>query len=274
MPENFAKVRSYEIVRRVRCEMRDSIRAFVIKKVSDTDPQLAERLHDDTFYRGYDPRRFDPETRAGLDTYMKTLIGYSFSFDITEANNAGATADFKGTSIFRLGIGAGSERKRNNTETFRVIDTFENLTRKIDNEYCNMGRQKPNYAYPITGHLDLVHIVKTYLDLNQSGNLGGPEDTPTVPTLTETLEFTTVLTAKFNPGIETGGTANFELVQAGITSDVSRQDIHKVTIVLTLPPEGTHGLTIAEQRIDQEIRDAQDRNDTRSLTEKLNRALK
>jgi hypothetical protein len=264
LPEDYAGVNTYEIVRRVRCEMRDAIRGYVIASVREKNPELADRLKDDHTYRTTDPKLFDTDTQAGLAAYSPTVIGYRFTFNILEKNNATVGAGFSDAltrGAVTLGISGTNQRWRGNERSFRVVDTFERLTMTIDNRYCNMTSRHADYAYPIAGGLRLDEMVGTFLDLNQSVNLGNVDPQQQGATLTDTIQFKTVIAGVFNPsvGVKPLGD-NFEIVSAGVNIDAAREDTHSVTIVLTLPPDAAlGGLSIAERRIEQEIDAAEDR---------------
>lgn len=273
LPEDYSGVNTYEIVRRVRCEMRDAVRGFVIDSVRKENSGLADRLKDDKTYRTTDPKLFDVATQAGLAAYYPTVIGYRFTFNIMEKNNATVGAGFSDAltrGAVTLGISGTNQRWRGNERSFRVIDTFEKLAMTIDNKYCNMASRQADYAYPITGRLRLNEMVGTFLDLNQSVNLGNVDPQQQGATLTDTVQFKTVLGGVFNPSVGVTPLGNdFEIVSAGVNIDAAREDQHTVTIVLTLPPDAAlGGLSIAEKRIEQEI-DAAEERQTSDVLESL-----
>lgn len=125
-------------------------------------------------------------------------------------------------------------------------------------------------------------MIGTFLDLNQSGNLGN-KDGPQIPTLADTTEFTTTFSGSASPSIEIRPVLGrgWQFASAGVTAEASRDDIHKLIIAISLPPESAvakgraarPGRTIAKQRAIDEL-DRQEDREFISETRRLRRQLR
>ena len=244
LPENVTGNDTYQIVQKIRCETRDSIRSFILGVLDSNDPNAAAGLRNGSLtfeVVNRDRKRLSPEARAALDKYDQAAIAYDFTFDITEKNDVSANLDFLRTfsrGPLTLGVSGSSERQRQNTRNFRVTDSFEELVTKVSDDYCVDGRVPPNYVYLITGSIGMIELVGTFLDLNQSGNLSGTKDSPDVPQVADTIAFTTTFGGSANPKIVLSPLSKgFDLADASLTASASRSDVHKVIIALSLPPE-------------------------------------
>ncbi|NOJ46043.1 hypothetical protein [Bradyrhizobium archetypum] len=247
-----AKYDTWDIVRRIRCEMREAIityidRALVARNLGHIPPFGQRRPG--LFKEMYDQRdKLGPDMKKVIERYDGALITYDFTFDITENNNLLATANVgkaitRGT--FGISLTGENNRERHNTRTFRISDNFIKLVvEKDEQDFCvkwDIRKQDvyaANYIYPITGNLNLAEMTGTFLDLNQSGNLTGKDNTP--PALSDNIQFVTRFSGSINPAFEISPLgSNFEVARAGITATGIREDKHSVIIVLTLPPENT-----------------------------------
>ncbi|WP_129505143.1 hypothetical protein [Bosea sp. Tri-54] len=283
MPGDFTGFDIIRIVAKTRCELRDSVRGFIVGSLSrkervDEYPryaELAQNLIDgklswrdlNTHLKTY---RVDPKTLAVLERYNHAVVVYDFQFDMSEVNEIGLTVDALrnfSNGAASLGGNAGSKLVRDNFIQFRLSDVFENLVRYTHDGYCRDGgftrttlaeQKNPKLIYPITGSLGLDEIVGTFLNLNQSANLVGPADVPAesrFPTTLRRMEFTTQLSG--------GATASLaiaprpyggRITKTGFSNSNSRNDIHKLTVVLKLPPEApVVPATIAELRLSGDI---------------------
>jgi hypothetical protein len=243
LPEDFSGYTTYEIVKKIRCESQAAMRdhALIQMEKLGEDPAILSELkaHPGSFAT-FDRKRLKPKVDTFIETYDEATIGYDFTFDMSEVNNAstdGGFLHFTDRGPFRLGYTAGNDRRRQNIRTFRIIDGFEGVTRELPYKDCKAMATGEKGLYPITGEIGLKEMIATFYMLHQDSHLIGKTD-PNVPVLTDTLEFTTKLYTSANPRIELSpiGT-DFQLVSAGLKTDVSRSDIHKVTIALTLPVE-------------------------------------
>jgi hypothetical protein len=156
-----------------------------------------------------------------------------------------------------IGFALSTDHIRQNTRTFTIDDTFERLLDLNEQDYCESSASDPTYTnmpdydYPVAGQTRLDETLRTFLDLNQSGNLGTKPNGSQTPTLTDDLQFTTKYSGSVSPGYSFNllGPA-FEISNALGKYETSREDLHRVTIVLALPPKGAKptALTIAETR--------------------------
>ncbi|WP_217570737.1 hypothetical protein [Mesorhizobium sp. GbtcB19] len=275
--KDFSGVDSYEIVKRVRCEMRDAVRQKAKEEIARINPDVAARLNSDEDFLAFDAKSLAGLTgfaKQDLNRYKDTIVGYDFSFDITENNNADVDVDLLHTfsrGTLGLGIHGADNRERNSLESFRTVDSFWRLATGVSNkDYCGSGGARPvNYAYPITGNLNLIRYVKKFLDLNQSGNLADTAGGSNISSYNISLKFTTVVNGKVSPTLTLPTRAkSFELADVKGNLEANRQDIHKVTIVFVLAP-GTdkRAVTFAEQRVQEELDYLRNRDDLRSFRE-------
>jgi hypothetical protein len=235
--------------------MRDAVRDLMRQAVIRRDKKYADRFTTDADFVDLKVSDLPASVRPVIARYENALIGYEFYLDSTETNATNGGVDFVGAitrGIFGLNLAASATLQRNGIENFRVLDSFGRLATLVpDTDYCErVPKRTKNYVYPITGALDLRNYAKTFLDMNQSGNL----DTSKTP-YTVTLTFTTTATSSVGPSATLGPTGgSFELTKAAVTVRNDRQDIHKVAIAFVMPTgPGARALTIAEQRVEDEL---------------------
>ncbi|MBI3760143.1 MAG: hypothetical protein HY269_10395 [Deltaproteobacteria bacterium] len=247
MPEDVTGVSTYHIVRQIRCETRETLRKTVITWLGRSDHPLPQRLslqyqEDPALIRTFHYNLFKgPDlvrVRAIAKLFYDTGIAYNFDFDIMENNNLGADIGFlkeTPSSKFTLGIGASANRKRANHRVFTVADTFSYLLTKVPEEYCNGYVVEANYIYPITGRIGADKVVHDFIELTLFGALRKEDHPDDPPTLTDTLTFTTAISASATPKIEfTPITEAFHLASASLTAVADRTDVHQVTIGLAI----------------------------------------
>ncbi len=257
---------SYWIAQAARCEIRDALIDLIVEGVRERQPDLAAYLaRRDTHEKAYleESSRFegflakgihgvkDPEVRSAILLYSQTLIAYEFDFNITHTNKAGGGMDLLSTvtrGTVSVGMGAGFEGERNTARNFKLIDLFGDiLVSPPTIRECNTirgtskGKRSPNGAYPMAGSLNLREILDTFISLTQSANLvGNFVDKRDVPTFSETMKFTTIVSAGIDPVLELKPLGRrLEVKGADASFSVRRQDIHKLTLTFTLPPQGT-----------------------------------
>ncbi|WP_206517204.1 hypothetical protein, partial [Mesorhizobium sp. M7A.F.Ca.CA.004.10.1.1] len=210
----------------------------------------------------------EKQLKQVVETYSKVFIFYKYVFDMTQTDNLGGSVDL--LSVFTRGtltspIDASFEGKRRAKREFVQKDRVDELLTNLPTiRQCNKfraelagGEPLPNGAYPIAGKLNLIEIVRSFITSNQSGNLIGQiseadlftqRDKVPVPSMNETLVFTTTLHAGISPKLELGKRLSGTDVKGStLTATTERVDIHTLTLVMQLPPtEG--GLTVAEAR--------------------------
>ncbi len=279
MPDDFTGFDVVRIVAKTRCELRDAVRGYFVgsllrKERLEEHPQYAElarklvdgKLKWREIHTHLKTYRVDPQTLAVFERYNHAVVIYDFQFTMSEVNEIGLTLDalrnFSNGSV-SLGGNAGSKFNRDNFIQFRISDVFENLVRYTHDGYCRDGgftgttlaeQQNPKLFYPITGSLGLDEIVGTFLNLNQSANLVGPADIPAesrFPTTLRRMEFTTQMSGGATASLAiTPRPFGGRITKTGLNNSNSRSDIHKLTVVLKLPPEApVVPSTIAELRL-------------------------
>jgi hypothetical protein len=202
LPEDVTRKTTYEIVEAIRCEARDAIIAYA----------LPERMFDNAF------------------------IGYEFQFQITEDNNASASADFKHPftgGTFTLGISGGAEKQRVGDRNFRIVESFRDL-RNLKPEICYGVVSGKNYKYPIAGTVGLAEVIQTYVKIEKVVNLAVTKGAD-VPTFADKLVFTTTLKGGAKPSVELQAVpGSFRLVKASGDFNAQRKDVHKLIIAIAL----------------------------------------
>lgn len=275
--EGVTGMNSYWIAQAARCEIRDSIINLVSEALAaDGRPDFARHLarrdtgedadieesrrFEDFLTKGI-PAIKNPEISGALARYSQTIVAYEFDFNITQGSGVSAGADLLGTitrGTVTTPIGAAFEGQRNTSRNFKLIDLFgQMLTDRPTIRECNFlrrppnARRIPNGVYPMAGTLNLREIIDTFISLTQSANLvGNFIDKRDVPTFSETMTFTTTLSAGFNPTLKMEPLKRgLEVEKAGINLTTRRQDVHKLTLTFTLPAQG--GATVTRQRAEQ-----------------------
>ena len=276
--EGVTGINSYFIAQAIRCEMRDEVISLIADYVEQERPTEAAvlrfrdtrdaaedaeaRRFEEFLTRGYRALAHD-ELREAVELYKGIQLGYAFDFNITLENNIGGGLDLLGTFTggkITTGLTASWNGKRNTVRAFTLLDTVEGLlTQRPTIRVCNELRRPPhqprtaNLAYPIAGTLELREIFETFISLNQSANLTDSDPkSPNIPTLTETMNFTTTLVAGVKPALEISPLRNKGLEVKGGNLDLKagRTDVHKLVLTLNLPAKG-FALT-AETRNQQE----------------------
>lgn len=265
VPSDVTGLTSYAIVQQIRCEARDAIRAFATSSLAEYQPILSEHLkRNPADFVGMDFRKLDEATRRVFERYDQGAIGYDFTFDITEKNKVGGGIGLgRGFSTGPLTIGfrADNNLERQNTRTFRSADTFLFLATQMPERFCSEVRKGTNWQYPISGSIGLRETLATFISLNQSANLVGPDTAPDIPTLVDTIEFTTTVSGSVSPKVELEPISQaLRIKGADITLSGERIDKHKVVVGLTLPfdpnDQRARGNLIAVQRSLSAIADA------------------
>jgi hypothetical protein len=271
LPEDVTGVDTLDIVKQIRCETRaaaiDLLLAFLEDQGKDYPNSPGNPIARDLavqYARNPNlisaslPTRFNgyPNTQSVINLLFAVGIAYNFELRMTEDNDLSADVSFLRPLTqpkFTLGIKAGAARKRNNTRTFTVTDTFRGLLtelnqkKRADRYYCDGHIVKENYIYPIAGRIGVDKLTRDFIDLTIFGNLGGKDakpDAPGPPTMADELTFTTTINASATPKIEfTPVTSAFRLASASLTGELKRTDYHQVTVGLAIVPTGASHLT-------------------------------
>ncbi len=253
LPQDVALISTYEIVRRLRCEAWEGLKAFP---------------------------RHDPHVRKIIEG---TSIGMEFEFHITETNEAGRgrlefdRASFKNPKEgFSLDFDASATKTRENTRIFRVV---EELTELDQAECTGAPVAAGNPAYPISGAIGLGEIIRTYIRLEKLTDLARDDDV----VFSDTLEFDTTVTVGALPKVELVTVAgSFRLTHASFAGTASRHDYHQLTVALSrdakhadvdLPGSRGNGMR-GRSNADRAERRAWKKNDSALTSRPLNTLVK
>jgi hypothetical protein len=250
LPEDVTGVETYYIVRQIRCETRAEIIRLVEYWLShNKDYPDAQRIGLE-FESGIRPlstfhyNLFKEPIRQLVKLFYDTGVAYNYSLTMTETNNLGTQVDILKpftSSSASFGFLGSADRERQNIRTFTVTDTFSHLIRDVSDEYCTSRfLVQANYVYPIVGRIGMDRIIQDFIKLTLFGNLAGPDtDVKGPPTLVDSLQFTTTVSATATPKVIFSPINNLvRLADASLTGVVSRQDIHKVIVGLAIDPGG------------------------------------
>jgi hypothetical protein len=259
--ENVTRINTFEVVKKIRCETRDSLKHFFFNAL-DKHPDIVDRLKNDKNYsfakfnkqRKLNQLRLRKELKDALDRYDGALVAYEFAFTITEENNAGAEVGlFSGfrRGVTKSGLTGSADRSRVSLHSFKVFETFEDSLTKLQDGECLYDSEK-NWIYPITGKIDLHPVIEKFFAFTESGTLTGAENTPAY---SAKLEFTTRLSGGVKPVMELASLGNSTNVVGANVNFVSiREDKHVVTVVLTLPADKpTPGVTKKQRQINKSL---------------------
>ncbi len=90
LPEDVTPLNTYQIVQKIRCEVRDSLRLFVIGALKKSDPIIAADLKSGKrTFASVTSKQLSPDGNASLQRYDKSALAYEFVFDMAENNTAG-----------------------------------------------------------------------------------------------------------------------------------------------------------------------------------------
>jgi len=200
LPEDVSRVNTYDIVEKIRCEAKEGLRGV----------------------------------RADSNILKNTAIGYDFTFDIDEDNNATngklkfERPGFRDGSNTTWEFTGSSTRKRKNKRVFRIVERLE----KLNAANCSEGATRANWVYPITGAVGMGEVLRTYIGLERLTDFGtGLKSDSTV--FSEELEFTTEFGGGVTPTLELATIAGkFRLTNATIFAEAKRKDIHSLTVAL------------------------------------------
>lgn len=206
LPDPVTRQTTVEIVQRLRCEARDGLVASLDKFSTPLN---------------------------------QTYIGFDFTFDIVENNNANGgvleITDSLARGTFKLAFGAGIEKKRENKRFFRVIELLSEL---MDDPILQDRKKGPcattygaNLVYPISGRVGLDEVVTSYATLQQSSTLG-LDDKDIV--FSDSIGFVTKLSASITPALELAAvTGKLKLTKASASGVADRSDTHKVVVAIS-----------------------------------------
>jgi hypothetical protein len=216
--EDVTRKSTLAIVHQVRCEAK---RAVVDIAYNRNNPDQTPINYTSTNYTPIN--------------YTTASIGYEFTFDITEDNNASADATwglpYTLGGNFSLMANGSFNRIRHTKRNFKITDSFEELYNTNCDEPPPPGvpSQPENLIYPIAGDIGVYEVVKTFINLQQIKNKKAGE----VFTFGDTLMFTTVLSGGVHPKLVISPLPDrFRLAAANGDFSADRTDIHMVVITM------------------------------------------
>ena len=236
----------------VRCQTRDAIRHAIRQNIEAArSPFLYERMargellvwldSDPENYRRLKWEKFTPELRDPFLFYKDTAVSFDFTIDSTEMNTAGVNLTLlkklaAGTD--NIGLVAKNDRTREVKRHFRSFDTFDSLARLMREDVCYNMPTQANPVYPTAGLLRINSLVDSFLIANQWGNLAGDEKNYTTGQMSDTLTFTTKWTGNLSPSTTADPVVgSWVPTSASLNFDNSRQDLHTIIILISLPPD-------------------------------------
>jgi hypothetical protein len=207
LPEDFSRRGTKDLVQYLRCELASGVAGIRgIENISQSDLE-------------------------------KTAVGVDLKLNMTEVNNAAGgkigLSDPISGGKFLLDFEGSAEKSRSNERTVRIIDTFKALKQISKDEKCNREAQSANFVYPIAGSIGVDEIVNTYWDIKGLTTYD-PDTSSEGAAFSDKLIFNTKLSTGVSPSITvSSGSAELRLTNLGLDIDVSRQDVHQITITLS-----------------------------------------
>jgi hypothetical protein len=247
LPEDVTRSTTIDIAQKIRCEGRQALdnlsvrflRQSAYQPILDAADRIeAGQLNVTDFMLGPKYRavvaHLEPQLMDLFLAYTMTAATFDFDFLILEENNNQAAANFGmplGYGMFSLGnVNAGAKFDRQNDRKFQLTNSFYDLHNIPRDKCTDIAAKIGNVIYPITGKIGLEEVFETFITLDSKDSLV----TNTTTRFSDTLTFTTVLTAGAAPKISlTPGPLNrLKLADATLTLSETRNDQHKVTITL------------------------------------------
>lgn len=269
LPEDVTGASTNDIVRKIRCEARDAVRAKLAAWLVNAPNDERARTVGAALSSGamsldaFTTQGLTPNTAKYINYFAQSVIAYNFTFDMTELNNLDATVDLTNPltrRTFTAALGAGIDRTRENTRTFTISDSFQRLVYQIHDDYCDGFTHEPNYIYPITGKVGIAEMIDTFVDLALFGGLapgsgtGGSGGNASAASgargamqasktatqgplaMGDTIVFQTKLSGSVTPKIVlTPVGKSLQLADASLAAVASRTDVHKVIVGISVP---------------------------------------
>jgi hypothetical protein len=268
IPDDVLTIKTEDIVRYARCEMRaaiiEQIKQRKIVPGSALESEVVE-LSKRTMEKVRKIRKFNEEKPPARQANMKRLLGkdefaikdylevavaYEFEFDITEDNKATADAGFRlpfFTAPHSLDLSASTSLHltRQGKRSFKAGNQWAGLIASMERckDFTVRGR---NIVYPLGGSIGAGQVDATFMDLIDQG---GNKDS-----FVDTLIFTTEADAEANAEITLKSVPHsFRLVSAGIGASGGRKDIHKLTMSLVFPRDPAQRAITGVERYDGDL---------------------
>jgi hypothetical protein len=205
LPYDVTRVSTFDIVEKIRCEAKQGLEGVP----------------------------------AGHPILKHTVIGYDFTFDITENNDLKTGAlefdrkGFRSGSSFSLDFAGSATRERKNKRQFRIVEGLD----KLNAANCSETATRANWIYPITGAIGLGEVVRTYISLERltdfgPGKIGTKFDKDSV-VFSDDIDYTTEFGGSATPTLELASiVGKFRLTKASIMGEAKRKDVHSVVVAL------------------------------------------
>jgi hypothetical protein len=228
-----ASVRTEDIVRHARCEIRSEIIGYLIERQvlapSATDKEIAAVVKD---------------IKKTRNSFLAQLMGvgaaYTFDFNISEHNKTHGMAGFSlPSSIFPNGLSGGANATLDLTRAglrhFETGDVWDELL--TNDTRCAGVRPRPgNIVYPVGGSIGVGRAIRTYIDIveqegSQLGAVAGAKNS-----FVDTLTFTTTVSADATATLTLAPVPHsFRIVSAEADVLGLRTDTHTLTLSLAFP---------------------------------------
>jgi hypothetical protein len=263
-PEDVTNIRTYYIVRQIRCETRQAVIDSLFRYLASPDNLHDGRLDEHSLAIGRQAKaaydldhdsvaKLDPSRLTGFARSVVSLLyhtGVAYHYDLLglEINNIDPAANFIRplpiTSLVTLGLTGNFDRQRQNERAFTITDNFGDLIKNVRENYCTNHIAEPNYVYPIAGKVGIDQVVSEFLLLTLFGNLSAnSKDVPAAagpPTMVEQLQFQTTIGGGATPKIVfSPGGRTFQASDVSFPISASRRDTHQLTVGLFLDKAGT-----------------------------------
>ena len=274
LPEDVAHVRTYDIVRQIRCEIRQAVINVLFAYLTSADNMRHDNLDRNSYEIGkkakedYDANRdsitkFNPDKLTGFAHTVVGLLyntGVAYNYDLLalETNNIDPSLNLLRPlpiiSKVSLGVTGNFDRQRQNERSFTITDNFGNLLMSVHEDYCTDHLAVADYVYPIAGRVGVDHVVKDFMLLTLFANLSGmSKDVTKVtgpPTMVDQLQFQTIIGGTATPKITFIPLGRgFEFADASLGLTVSRKDTHQLTVGLYLDKDAAKEVGTARKGI-------------------------
>ena len=246
LPDDISRETTYSIIQKIRCEAKAQVIVEVRELLLRSRSPIVQSLDPEKVVANLViVGRNDPAIANIIEKYRLAVIGYGFTFTITEINEKGGSADFIQPfthSLFTMGIRGDIEKERKSTRKIDVLDMFEELA---DLDCSEISEPSRNLLYPITGSIGMGEIIHSFLSLSETLHVKASSAPKALErSFIDTLTFDTDLNPKsISPGIKPSivlkrrSNEGFGVEKASATFLAARLDSHAVIVSLTFPVE-------------------------------------
>ena len=259
LPDDVTRDTTPGIVHKIQCEAREALNHLSEEIFLQSGDQAtremataieADRLKvTDIFANGskYHPVLLKDDL-ALLKAYTLSAVTFDFNFTISETNDNSAGGDFRLPvvgGLFTLGASSEAKLQRQNVRKFQITNSFFEL-HDIDPANCAIVTARSgNVVYPIEGRIGIEEVFRSFIVLDSgAGSTGKPGS---ASLFTDTLTFTTTLTASLGPKITLNPSLKevFKVADASGTLSATRVDAHQVAIAIA---RGSPFVSVEEAR--------------------------